>query len=560
MDSHTTFRRDLLKIVAWALAALLAIPGITYAFTRYALARQVAAHLLWQFDLVSRISGWTLVVGLLTVLASLALGALAFLDRKAQYLSFVTGWRLLTLVGAAETVVQGALLVWLSFWLTAFFFNLYAIKLIAVAGIGAALAVFYAVVHIFKRPVLSGEVEGELVDEAAAPALWARVRQLARRMKTEPPQHLIAGIDTNFFVTESPLTVSGKTLRGRSLFVSLPLLRVLDRSEADAVLGHELAHFRGGDTASSAALGPKLVAYDHYCAMMQAGRVTLLVFYMLRMFRVIFEIALQRDSREREFKADRVAAKLVSPQGIVHSLIKVSAYARYRAQVEQQLFEREQRYGGALGISAQVAAGLAPFARSPHFMDAMESAAVPHPFDSHPPMAERMANVGHLIDPEDFPAVVTRPTEGSWVSDMPTAEAIETRLWGAYENQFAAAHEQSLAYRYEPATDEERAVVLKYFPPIWFELKQGDRFEISYEGLLAPGTEGFLSWDNVTNLEYEDGIGGDVLKVIHPEKGLLGAKSTKIKLPGISKVRDELKGELGRYWHRHQVMRQQGAG
>jgi Zn-dependent protease with chaperone function len=482
---------------------------------------------------------------------------LAFLSRRAQYLSFVTGWRLLTLVGAAETIVQGALVVWLSFWLTAFFLHLYAIKLIAIAGIGAALAVFYAVVHIFKRPVMSGEVEGELVDEAAAPALWARVRQLARRMKTEPPQHLIAGIDTNFFVTESPLSVGGKALKGRSLFVSLPLLRVLSRDEADAVLGHELAHFRGGDTASSAALGPKLVAYDHYCAMMHAGRVTLPVFYMLRMYRVIFEIALKRDSREREFKADRVAAKLVSPQGIVNSLIKVAAYARYRAQVEQELFEREQRHGGALGISAQVAAGLAPFARSPHFMDAMESAAVPHPFDSHPPMAERMANVGHIVDPDDYPAVVTRPTVDSWANDMPTAEAIEQRLWRVYEGHFAAVHEQSLAYRYLPETDEERAIVLKYFPPVAFALKGGERIEISYEGLQAPGTDGLLSWDDVTNLEYEDGIGGDVLKVVHPEKGLLGAKSTKIKLPGISKQRDVFKGELGRYWHRHRVMRGQ---
>ncbi len=47
------------------------------------------------------------------------------------------------------------------------------------------------------------------------------------------------------------------------------------------------------------ALGPKLVQYDHYCYMMQSNGATILVFYLMRMYRVIFEFALKRDSRDR---------------------------------------------------------------------------------------------------------------------------------------------------------------------------------------------------------------------------------------------------------------------
>ena len=121
------------------------------------------------------------------------------------------------------------MLVWLSFWLTAYFWHSYYIKLIAIAGIAAAAAVFYAVYTLFKKLPSDNEIEGELIAEADAPRLWERIRQLAGRVQTAPPDQIIAGIDTNFFVTEAPCEVRGQTLHGRTLFVSIPLLRVLDQ-------------------------------------------------------------------------------------------------------------------------------------------------------------------------------------------------------------------------------------------------------------------------------------------------------------------------------------------
>jgi Zn-dependent protease with chaperone function len=562
MSDTNNLRKDLIRIVVSALMALFLVPLIAWSFVRYALpsgaAEIVAEPLtpLWQFQIAGQVSAVALIAGVVMLLMICALGAAAFANRQMQYLSFVTGWRLLTFFCAIEAVAQGVALVWLAFWLTAFFFKVYFVKLIAIAAIAAAMAVFYAVVCIFKRVPQTTNVEGELICESSAPALWAHVRELAAKAETAPPDHIVAGIDTNFFVTEAPLRVNERTLRGRSLFVSLPLLRLLDRLEADAVLMHELAHFRGGDTASSAALGPKLVQYDFYCAMMQATGVTVLVFYVLRLYRVIFEFALKRDSRGREFVADSIAATLVSAQGLVRALIKIGAYARYRDVIEQRLFAEQGQHGEQLGIADRVATGLAPYAGSAQFLDAMQAACIPHPFDSHPALSERMRSVGHEVNETDYSQVVTQPTAFTWIPDIQNADVIEQTLWAVYEKHFATVHEQQLAYRYLPATEAERAIVLRYFPSLEFALRGDKRIVVSYEGLILPRETNILSWDNVTNMKYEDAFGSDILRISHPKKGRFGAKTTKVKLPGIKKQRSQLKGALGHYWQRHQIMRE----
>ncbi|MGJ3704910.1 M48 family metallopeptidase [Variovorax sp. AFSI2.2] len=512
----------------------------------------------WHFHWADRAALWTLALGAALLAAALVLGALAFANRGLRYASFVAGWRLMTVSSAVEVVLQSAMLVWLSFWLTAYFWQSYYVKLIAIAGIAAAAAVFYAIYTLFKKLPSGNEIEGEVVAEADAPRLWERIRQLATRVKTAPPDQIVAGIDTNFFVTEAPCQVGGRTLDGRTLFVSIPLLRVLDQSEADAVLAHELAHLGGGDTRSSAALGPKLQQFDQYTWKMRSGGLTIVAHYLLRLYRMIFAFALARDSREREYKADRVSASLTAPGAIVQSLIKISAYASYRNDVERKLFAQNQEHDGALGIAGFVAAGLPPYANSEAFIETMKTADVPHPYDTHPPLLERMRNVGHHVPESAYGAIVATAPEASWADDIETAAAIEQRLWSDYEQRFVQNHELSLAYRYEPATEEERAVVLRHFPPVAFALKNDESVEVSYTGLHQSVDGGStIGWDEVKNLTYQDNAFSDMLVVTHHDKGMLGSRTTKVKVGGIGKQKENFKAAVGRYWQRHQIMRAQ---
>ena len=612
MAIHRTVRSELLRTLLLTLVSLLALPAATLIFTRYVAHTEDAAFLQsvetriaadprrsavekretldfyrthplssacdatgeedrnfhdkvcapysfwWQFHWADRVAFWTVVGGAALLLTALALAALAFTSRGLRYGSFVAGWRLMTTASAVEVLVQGAMVVWLSFWLTAYFWERYYIKLVGIAGVLAAMAVFYAIWTLFKRLPAHNEIEGELLAEGDAPRLWQRVRELATRVGTSPPDQIVAGIDTNFFVTEAPCTVGDRPVQGRTLFVSIPLLRVLDTSEADAVLAHELAHLGGGDTRSSALLGPKLRQFDAYSWRMRTGGLTIVAHYLLRLYRTIFEFALARDSREREHMADRTAAGLTAPQSIVRSLVKISAYAIYRDDVERRLFAQDRQHDADLGIARFVADGLHPYASSVEFLETMKTADVPHPYDSHPPLVERMRNVGHTLDAGDYAAIVTTVPAATWVDDIPGAADIEQRLWSVYEQRFAANHEQSLAYRYEPANEEEEAIVLRYFPPVAFALAKGERIEVTYLGIHASGHEaGAIGWDEVSGLTFNDGNFGAALVVAHHDKGMLGARKTKIGLRGIGKQKDALNAVVGQYWQRHQIMRAQ---
>lgn len=607
--SDAALRQELFKVLLYAALALFLIPALTYGFVRYANHDRDAAFLRsveerayadnaanseekeafiafyrqrplsticgnreaqaqryraeacesfgtgWQFYTMQRVALWTLAGGLGLLVAIAALGGLAFVNRQWQYASFIVGWRLMMLASAAEVVLQGVMGVWLSFWVTAFFSQKYYIKLIGVVGLLVLAGVAVLVTKIFQRVPSHNQVDGECIAEADAPLLWRRIRHMAKRLKTAPPDHIVAGIDTNFFVTEAPLSVGGMPLKGRSLFVSIPLLRVLSMPEADAVLGHELAHFRGGDTRASAQLGPKLTQYDHYVHGMREGGFTLVVYYFMQLYRMVFQIALSRDSREREFKADRTAAKLISAQAIAQSLVKIAAYDNYRSSTERALFERNHTLDNTLGIADAVAQGLRPYAASIDFIDDMRTAHIPHPFDSHPPLAQRMKQVGHPLEPDDYGAIVLNAPATTWADEIAAANAIEQRLWAAYEQQFAQNHERALAYRYEPASEQERQLVLKYFPPVVFRLKNDATVEVNYRGIAPSDGDPMVEWDSVKALQYNASSFGDSLTVTLDEKGVIGSKTLKIKLSGLGKQKDAFNEAVSHYWQRHQVMR-----
>lgn len=518
---------------------------------------------LWQFHWAHQVSLIALLLSILALAAILVLPAIAYRKPRLQLRMFSIGWWSLRTIGALQVLMQGVLLVWLSYWLTAYFLEVYAIKLILVVAAIAGFAMFSAVLAIFRKVEPRNDVLGEPVLEARAPRLWARIRQFADTLGTPPPRHLIAGIDANFFVSEVPMQLHSEAgqsnLQGRSLYVSLPLLRMLSQEEADAVLAHELAHFAGGDTEYSAQLGPKQVRLDHYTAQMaESGGLALVAYYMLSLFRAAFEFALQRDSRRREFLADATAAKLVSPSAVVHALIKIAGYSSYRGEVEASLFDSGEKHEGALNVSQRVAHGLMDYTRGQNFQRSVQIGNVPHPFDSHPPLQQRMQQLGCTVDVEDYADLINRPVQASWIECIDDAQALESPQWKRYEQDFSEQHELSLAFRYEPYGPEQAAVVEKYFPKVSFEMKKGQRVDITYAAISDSKSGNSIGWDRVSNVMYEDGSFGtaDTLTISHPDKGALGfQKSTKLKLGIASKQRESFKEVLGRYWHRHQVMR-----
>jgi len=602
MDHQKRLTRGMVKIAGWAVIALFLIPGLTFAlssqilgnwdqnFSRAVLQKATtdkraeaeafiaqakpsaicfaanpglakyrseacaAMTNIWQVSMAHAVAFGAMIGGAVLLALVLMLSLLAFGSRSIQYASFITGKNLMIWASAAEIVAQGIMVVWLSFWVTAFYFNVYVVKLILIAALLVGLAALAAIAGIFSRKRSVNTQHGELVREADAPRLWARIRQMAERLKTAPPKQIVAGIDANFFVTEAPLTVGEEVLTGRTLYVSLPLLRKLETGEADAVLAHELAHLSGGDTANSAKLGPAVQHYDQYCAAMGSGGATIVVWPILALYRILFELALARSRREREFRADSVGATLVSPQAMAKSLVKVAAYSIYRSKIESDLLEHKTQHTGALGIASAVDSGLASYVQTPAFTEQISTVQVPHPFDSHPPLSERMQAVGATLAAPDYASVAAAVPASSWANEISTADAIEGRLWNAYDQAFAAHHERTLAYRYQPANETEAALVLKYFPTREFVLKNDAKVEVSYYGIRSSATSEAIPWGFITGLNYKDGTLADTLLVTIDNGN--SKYTSKIGLPKIGKSKAEFKAVLGAYWQRHKIMTQ----
>ena len=66
-----------------------------------------------------------------------------------------------------------------------------------------------------------------------------------------------------------------------------------------------------------------------------------------------------------------------------------------------------------------------------------------------------------------------------------------------------------------------------------------------------------ISWDEVKALTFNTSTFGNSLTVTHFDKGMLGARTSTVKLKGLGKQEAQFKAVLGSYWQRHQVMRAQ---
>ncbi|MBI1371397.1 MAG: M48 family metalloprotease [Phycisphaera sp.] len=467
-----------------------------------------------------RLSMWSIIGGV----AVFALGGICVLaslrSQYAQYVSLSIGWHVLRLFSAAQVFIQGVLIIALSYWVTAFWFEIYVPKLIILAAVFTLIAVGATIKAIFTKPSSRFEVEGVVIDRDASPPLWQELEAICRKVGTETPDQVIAGIDDNFFVTEQPVIVDKETYKGRTLFVSLSLLKQLEGGEADAVLAHEMAHFSGNDTVYSEKISPLLIRYGHYLQGLYAGGASLPVFYFMNCFRALFQLSLGRLSREREFRADRIAVEVTSPDAMAGALLRIVAYANYRAKVQDELFMQEEVLEVA-DVSKRIEDGFPQYAASFLAQPDVGNLETAHPFDSHPPLAERLQAVGASLQSEHSQQALSTPGDGAWFRRIDAADDLERAQWDEFEQKFRAYHEETLPYRFLPATDQERAIVLKAFPDVAFAGKDGT-LRMTCDQIEYDPWPGAIRFENITHCKLNE---GNVLAISHT-----GGKPQNLKL------------------------------
>jgi Zn-dependent protease with chaperone function len=481
------------------------------------------------------------VIALLSVFCSLA-------SQAAQYWSLSIGWHILRLFALTQVVAQGALAVALSYWVTAFWFESISIKLIVIVAICTVVAAGTLVLTIFRKLNLTHPIDGRAIDTAEQAPLMRHLQELAASLGTQSPAQIVAGIDSNFFVTEQPVVAGAQPLEGRTLFVSLSLLRILSRSEANAVFAHEMAHFSGSDTLYSKKISPLLGRYQAYLTALQVGP----VFSFMLFFWNLYQWSLSRLSRAREFRADGIAAQATSPADLAAALLKIEAYSSYRAKVEQEMFGAD-RLQESMKISDQVATGYSAFTASYLASPDIAARHTAHPFDTHPPTGQRIAAVGLDLTACVSDPRVLSPVTDSWFTEIQGAAEIESELWAEYEARFAEAHDLDLAYRYLPANAEEEAHVVKHFPEVRLEDKKGRELVINFRGVKATEKEVDIEFEAIKSCSTKDSLGQHYLTINYRLDGKNANRTFRIS--GFGTPVPQVLETFNQYYGRHQVSR-----
>ena len=77
------------------------------------------------------------------------------------------------------------------------------------------------------------------------------INTICERLNVSMPKNVILGLSTDFYVTVSKIKLFNglkiNNLKNETLYISLPLMRVLNKEEFASIIGHELAHLEGRD-------------------------------------------------------------------------------------------------------------------------------------------------------------------------------------------------------------------------------------------------------------------------------------------------------------------------
>ncbi len=387
-------------------------------------------------QLLQNASILTLVAGLGLLLAIFLGARIASSNRSLLLGVFSPGIKAVLLALFGLILVQGAIATYGAYIFESTAIHRVHFVLIGGIGLGAflgAIAMIKAGFSISRRA--STSVLGKSVSEADEPQLWKLVKETAARLGATPPKNIVIGLEPNFYVTSADVVVypGASKQPDETLYLSLPLMRILSRDELTAVIGHELGHFRGEDTRFSLRFYPIYAGTGQALAALEgrsedgANTLALLpAFAILSFFMEQFAQAERTIGRSRELEADKAGASVASGRALATSLLKIGAFAPLWSSIRSAIVEalnQGKAYTNVSALYAEVAAS----SGKPELLDEVAATATTHPTDTHPPTGARIQAMGLSVADLKQDALIINENDSS-ANLLANLTAIEEEL------------------------------------------------------------------------------------------------------------------------------------
>ncbi|HEX7303967.1 M48 family metallopeptidase [Lentzea sp.] len=312
-----------------------------------------------------------------------------------------------------------------------FFVNDRPIGFIWSVVIGGALA-FALLSGLFTLAGTSDDDErGELVGEQDEPELWALVRRLADEVGTRPPDRVFIVAEANAWVSQRTRLL-GLVATTRRMSVGAPLLACLTERQLSFVLAHELGHYSNRDTRLSGVVATGRVALGRMISKLHNQSwyhvVAAVVFdlYANVYFAVTASLA-----RRQELVADATATRIAGTEAAVSALRELPVVKAAWNLFHERHFRPAWDAGFLPTTIFDAFAGLrgSPELRA-HLDEIRQNPpeGVPGPYDSHPPLSERITAATAMAVPtkgSDRPAGALLANNGAVMDKTLVSSLVE---------------------------------------------------------------------------------------------------------------------------------------
>jgi len=393
---------------------------------------------------VASIGSAIVAVALLAVIALVS----RFCRRNQRRLAVFFGLqiRLTLLVLAGLVLVQGAILTY-SLWIVDIvvfhLIHIYVLAFVAFGTLAACGAVLWSLATMNLRP--AGLALAAPITRKDQPRLWHFVEDLAEAIGARPPAHILVGLDPSFYASSGKIRLAGTTqiVSGETMYLSVSAMRLLSQSELAAIVTHELAHFHAADTLYSRSFLPIYRGLEGAIRGLTA-RWSLWSIALLPTTSVLgfahgqFALAERSISRDREFAADRTAARVAGAGHVISALVKLATISPDWPQMRDLAFSLLNQDRALTNVSesfAEHADHILATSASSVLVDRIIERQQPHPVDTHPTLMARAEALGVSLD--DAAVLVRR--DGAAACDLLDGLAdLETALTAEMNRAMAA--------------------------------------------------------------------------------------------------------------------------